>query len=161
MFLELFEDNLSKEDCKHLTPRVGVRAILKHNDDFILVYNKNWDLYTLPGGGVHKNETLIDALKREVFEETGYKVQNIKEGLTLTEYFYDSIWEHHFYYCETVGQNAPLTLTDEEIASGLEVVVKSYIDVLDIFVNHESPRENAENIYQREFLGFMHSLEVK
>lgn len=161
MKLEFFEDNLSIEDCKHLTPRIGVRAILKHNDDFILVYNKHWNLYTLPGGGVNENESLIDALRREVKEETGFNIKAIKEGLILSEYYYDSAWQHHFYYCETDGERDVQSLTQEEKDAGLETVSMSYIDVLDTFLNHETNRLHAENIYQREFLGFMHSLEVE
>ncbi len=157
MTLELFEDNLEKKDCQHLTPRIGVRAILNHQGNYLLIHNKTIDLYTLPGGGVMAGETLEDALKREVLEETGFKIKTIKKTLKLTEYYYDSLWVHHFYSCETDGEQGSVNLTKEEKQFGLTTVIKPYNEVLDIFNTHESPHEHYENIYQREFLGFIHS----
>ena len=158
MTLELFEDNLEKKDCTHLTPRKGVRAILKHADTYVIIHNQSIDLYTLPGGGVEPGESFEEALKREVLEETGYHIQTIEKTLTLKEYFYDSIWEHHFYYCETIGEKGNPSLTNEEKASGLTTILKTYDEVLNIFESHESPHEFYQNIYQREFLGFIHSI---
>jgi 8-oxo-dGTP pyrophosphatase MutT (NUDIX family) len=157
MTLELFEDNLEKKDCMHLTPRKGVRAILKHEDSYVLIHNQAIDLYTLPGGGVEPGESFEEALKREVLEETGYHIDKIEKTLTLKEYFYDSLWEHHFYYCETIGEKETPSLTKEEKAFGLTTTLKTYDEVLMLFESHESPHEFYQNIYQREFLGFIHS----
>lgn len=161
MTLELFEDNLEKKDCLHLAPRIGVRAILKHKDQYVLIHNQAIDLYTLPGGGVETGESLEDALKREVLEETGFSIKNIEKTLTLREYFYDSVWEHHFYFCEINGKQGESSLTKEEIAFGLSTVLKSYDEVIDLFNTHESSFNHYENIYQREFLGFIHSSPLK
>lgn len=157
MTLELFEDNLDKKDCQHLTPRVGVRAILKHNDSYVLIHNQAIDLFTLPGGGVNPNEPLEEALKREVLEETGFAIKNIEKTLTLREYFYESVWEHHFYSCETEGVQGSPSLTKEEVEFGLTTVFKDYDTVIELFNTHQSPFNHYENIYQREFLGFIHS----
>jgi len=40
----------------------------------------NWDI---PGGAIEKGENQIDALKREVFEETGLKIDNIHKLKTV------------------------------------------------------------------------------
>ena len=39
---------------------------------------KYWKGITFPGGHVEKGESFIDSAKREVFEETGLKVDNLK-----------------------------------------------------------------------------------
>jgi ADP-ribose pyrophosphatase YjhB (NUDIX family) len=58
-------------------PKVGVFATIIDNHDRILLTkirygSGNW---TLPGGHLEKNESPIDGVKREVFEETGYVVE--------------------------------------------------------------------------------------
>ena len=67
-----------KEDCFHL----GAKALIHNNEGLVLLLQKNskpqkhneqpWDL---PGGRIQKNESLEEALKREIHEETG--LQNI------------------------------------------------------------------------------------
>lgn len=158
MIIEIFEDNLNKHDVEHLKPRVGVRAILKKADTFVLIYHDQWDLYTLPGGGVEKHEEPLQALKREIKEETGFDIKNPVHTVTLKEHFSDSIWEHHFYLCETDGDQEALKLTVEEQLSGHRIVYKTESEVLDIFTHHRTDYLHSEAIYQREFLGFIHSL---
>ena len=58
--------------------------------NMVMVYDKNtnravvqqrvkyWKGITFPGGHVEKGECFIDSAKREVFEETGLKVDNLK-----------------------------------------------------------------------------------
>lgn len=47
-------------------------------DDKFLVVNKN-NQYSLIGGGIEKNESFEDCLKREFLEESGYKITGIEE----------------------------------------------------------------------------------
>ena len=55
------------------TPRVTVAAIVNNRNRFLLVKEQPDDkiVYNQPAGHLEDNETLIDAVKREVFEETG------------------------------------------------------------------------------------------
>lgn len=55
-------------------PRVRVGAILRQDDTILLVqHEKDGHAYwLLPGGGVDFGETLTAALRREVWEETGF-----------------------------------------------------------------------------------------
>lgn len=67
------------------------------------------DYYELPGGGVNKNERLIDALKRELDEELGAKIDNIVPLGRVVD-FYNLIKRknnQHYYLCHvsSIGKN--------------------------------------------------------
>ena len=56
-------------------PNVTVAAIVEDNGRFLLVeeYSDNELVYNQPAGHLEHNETLIDAVRREVMEETAYE----------------------------------------------------------------------------------------
>lgn len=54
----------------------------------ILKRKKHWIGWEFPKGGVEDNEDLIEAVKREAFEECGQEIFNIKEYDFSGEYFY-------------------------------------------------------------------------
>jgi len=51
----------------------------KNNTQILLVKRCDMPIWVLPGGGIEKNETEEIAVKREVFEETGYVVKVIRK----------------------------------------------------------------------------------
>ena len=54
--------------------------IINKDHKIVLVNNSNKDWWSLPKGGIEKNETTLEAAKREIFEETGLKnIEYIKE----------------------------------------------------------------------------------
>lgn len=74
--------------------RHAVRGIiLNENNEVFLIHIKGKDQfgerdhYELPGGGIEENENDIDALRREISEEIGYEITDIKEvGYIEIEY---------------------------------------------------------------------------
>jgi 8-oxo-dGTP diphosphatase len=117
----------AKEDHFHL----GVKALIHNAEGKLLLLKLNvkriknpkgiWDL---PGGRIQKNESLEDALRREVYEETGLQditqinpflmmltdrripFQNDDVGLVLATYF-----------CEISGDR-PICLSEEHTDFG-------------------------------------------
>jgi 8-oxo-dGTP pyrophosphatase MutT (NUDIX family) len=60
-------------ECIHLP---GVRAIiLNGRDELLLQQRADMDFWCLPSGAVELHETALEALKREVMEETGLEVR--------------------------------------------------------------------------------------
>lgn len=58
------------------------------------------DLYETPGGGVEKGETLLEAFKREIFEEVGAILEDDIIELGRVIDFYNKIYrqnDNHFY----------------------------------------------------------------
>tara|TARA_Y100000768_G_C23962409_1_gene676068 strand:+ start:418 stop:888 length:471 start_codon:yes stop_codon:yes gene_type:complete len=65
---------------KTLPLRIGVGAVLLNNDNKVLVGKRRdnpINKWQMPQGGVDKNEKIVDALKRELFEETSIKSYKI------------------------------------------------------------------------------------
>jgi len=66
-----------------------------------------WDI---PGGAIEKGENQMDALKREVFEETGLKIDNLHKiksvPLKIPEAGINS--EMHIYKCNALGIDVKL-----------------------------------------------------
>jgi ADP-ribose pyrophosphatase YjhB (NUDIX family) len=59
------------------SPRLAVRAIILRDDRLLLVnaWKGRTHLWTCPGGGVELHQSLPEALRREVHEETGLVVE--------------------------------------------------------------------------------------
>ena len=73
---------------KLLPLRIGVGAIVLNKENKIFVGKRKdnpVDKWQMPQGGVDKNENLINAMKRELYEETS--IQNIKILKELDEWF--------------------------------------------------------------------------
>ena len=73
---------------KKLPLRIGVGAIVLNNKNKILVGKRAdnpVDKWQMPQGGVNKGENLINAMKRELMEETS--IQNIKVLKKIDRWF--------------------------------------------------------------------------
>ncbi len=87
-------------------PIVAVGCFVKINDAVLLVkrgHPPNEDLWAIPGGKVEFGETLQEALKREMKEETGLDV-NVKDLMALVEIIHKN---YHYvildFECEPIG----------------------------------------------------------
>lgn len=55
--------------------RVSVSALIFHEGKVLLAHRRDIDWWNLPGGGLEEGETVDEALRREVLEETGLEVE--------------------------------------------------------------------------------------
>lgn len=79
--------------------RVRARAIIVVDGKIVSMYRERADrvFYTFPGGGMEGDETEVDCVKREVWEEFGLVVNPIKklytyENQNSIEHFYLAEW---------------------------------------------------------------------
>ena len=104
--------------AEQIFPEVAVGALIfnKEGKLFLMKSHKWRGKYTIPGGHVELGETLEEALKREIKEETGLSIFNI-EFVIMHEFIYDNaFWKKkHFifldYACKTIEES--VVLNDE------------------------------------------------
>ena len=69
----------SKEENVEYRKRPGAYAIIVNNDDDKVGIVTDGEDYFYLGGGIENGETKLEALKREMIEEAGYSIKNIRE----------------------------------------------------------------------------------
>lgn len=101
--------------------RPSVRGVIIEGGRIAMVHSLKYDYYKFPGGGIDSGESHLDALIREVAEETGLTVipDSVKEyGLvirkekgTVEDLF---IQENFYYFCKVEKKIAHQALDDYE-----------------------------------------------
>lgn len=98
---------------KYPEPTVGA-VIFNPEGKVLLCKSQKWnDQYVIPGGHIELGEEMEKALKREVLEETGLHIYDIKL-ISLKESIYSSTFHErkHFifidYQCKTNSSNVEL-----------------------------------------------------
>lgn len=102
---------LKEENKEKTIYRNAVRAIIFRDRQLLMISNNKGDI-KFPGGGLKQDENHEEALKREVEEESGYQIDEVKELLGLVvERRQDQFDENQFfemkssYYLCTITEN--------------------------------------------------------
>ncbi len=113
----LFEIDTKDYDLNGTTViRPSVRGIILKDNKLAMIHSMKYDYYKFPGGGIENGENHLDALVREVAEESGLQVipdtvreygmvHRIQKGMKEDVFIQDN----YYYFCsagtETVSQN--------------------------------------------------------
>ncbi|HHD2753676.1 TPA: NUDIX hydrolase [Clostridium perfringens] len=101
--------------------RVAIRAIILKDDKILMVKSNTGD-YKFPGGGVENGETPEETLRREVTEETGYILDEVKDEMGIIierdrrkKKGY-SLFEmtSHYYFCDVTNKKVEQSLDKYE-----------------------------------------------
>ena len=133
-------------------PTVGA-LILDRKDRVLLVKQDKWrGKYVIPGGHIELGETMEDALRREIREETGLDIHDIQFAV-LQEFIFDDAYHKrgHFIFidfvCRTDSEDVVLNDESQEyVWVSLEEAVELPIDAYTRrLIEHQRAKEGAED----------------
>ena len=99
---------MSKDINKKYPKAIVGAFIFNEKNELLLLKQSNWkNKYTCPGGKVEFNETLEEALKREVKEETNLEIEDIRmfeivDGLNLKDKYVPG--DNHFIFIDYIAK---------------------------------------------------------
>ena len=150
-------DEKNYTDDMPVMERFGVRAIIQKEGLFAMQQSKNGE-YKIPGGGMDKGETIMQALVREVQEETGLivKPESIKELGEILEVRRDifdgnkKYIAHSLHFsCEVEEEIVETAMTESEKARGFHL---AWADIDTILEANESLMTEKWQFRDVEFL---------
>lgn len=115
--------NLFAHQKGYATPKIDVRGVVIHQGKMLLVKERKEALWAVPGGGADVGDSPGQAVEREVYEETGYRV---KATRLLAVFDRDHPRHGHsplpfsvyklFFQCDLRGGEPALSLETSEVA---------------------------------------------
>ncbi|RJQ26958.1 NUDIX domain-containing protein [Candidatus Parcubacteria bacterium] len=145
-----------KEVCYKL--RRAVRALVFNEaNQLAILFVSNNGYNKLPGGGVEENEELYEALKREVFEETGCDINLRSSSVGATIEYRDDFQQLQISYCylaDVVGIPNTASFTEREIADGFQLRWMSVEEAIDT-LNNDHPNNYLGKFIRQRDLEFL------
>lgn len=112
----------SRQVGRRYTLRPGVYAILPRGSDLLLTHQQEPEPEVqLPGGGIDPGESVLSALHREVFEETGWRIANPRRLGAFRRFTYMpeyDLWAEklcHIYLARPVRPHGPPSEPGHEV----------------------------------------------
>ena len=130
------------------THTIGVGAVVINDKNEILVIKERVSNigFKLPGGHIDLGEKIIDAVCREVLEETGVIVE-FESIITLSQFHPHQFGKGNVYIiCNAKPISSKIDIQDTH-----EILEAKWIDV-DIYLNDEDTREYTKELIQSSFL---------
>ena len=137
--------------------RYGARGIVEREDGLIAIfYKENKNEYKLPGGGIDEGEYPEEAFKREVLEETGCEIGDVKFlGITKEFKSLDNFKQIScVYYSKVKEDTGKLNLTEKEQAEGAKLLWLSKEAALEKITDcaKKIKESQYENLYHSKFI---------
>ena len=144
-------DGLKLKDIDEMTTKV--RGIILENDN--IVFTKYADMFMLVGGKIDDGETNIEALKREIREETGAIISEDAIPFIRFESYAKNYYDRNkrkyinrltitTYYFVNIVKFTDKDLTESECQLGLKTYKMNIDEFRDLVVNYLSTNEKYD-----------------
>ncbi|HEY8892141.1 MAG TPA: NUDIX domain-containing protein [Clostridium sp.] len=160
LITEIYEENVRNEKSDSemfYKVRKASRAVMFNSLNQIALPFVSKNMYhKLPGGGIEKGESIIEALNREVMEEVGAKIDIISEIGTIIEYR-DKFNQLQISYCYLAKVNGIVdspSYTNEELAAGFKLKWMDFEDAITTIEN-DKPNDYVGRFIQKRDLAFL------
>lgn len=149
---------LSYKKPKKYKERKAARAVVfdKLGKVAFLSLSKK-DYYKIPGGGFENNEDCIQALRREVLEEAGCNIKNIKK-LGIIEEYRNKFLLHQISYCfiaDLDGKKGMPNFTEKEKKNGFGLVWVKLDEAIKTMEKLETSKDYQGRFVQIRDLSFL------
>ena len=159
MLIKITDEDIGEVSKNMNNPRLrlSARGIVIREDGKIAIFNKsNKNEYKLPGGGIEGDENPEEAFKREVLEETGCKVEIIKELGTTEEYkSLDNFKQiSHVFVGKVLEDTKQLNVTQKEKDEGAKLVWETLENALKLITESYDKliASKYESLYHTRFI---------
>jgi len=156
--MELYADDLTESDIVTDKKVISSRAILLRKGEILLLHYLDEDFYLLPGGTREGRESLEHCVKRELLEETGYKIKVNEQRLVIKEYFPDCTFENHYFLTKLRSNKIfteKINLTESEKSAGIELIWMDVEKAIDLLAAHETASGKGMHLMHREFIALI------
>lgn len=134
---------------KTIFTRLASRGIAMIGEEILLLYTQRYEDYSLPGGGIDPGEDQIEAMIRELGEETGAKgIKNVKAFGIYEEYrpWYkpDFDVQHMISYCYTCEVQKELgdtQMESYELKNGMSAV---WVNIHEAILHNEKTMASSD-----------------
>ncbi len=154
---EITDDSLGLGPAPRLGERYELRktaraVLLNEKDEMATVFLARDNFHKLPGGGLEPGESVIDALQRELLEETGCQSEIISPLGVVIEYRdkYKLLQISYAYNARIIGDIGTPQLEDKEVEEGLRVEWLDPKKALEIIETERPERYEGYFILARE-----------
>ncbi len=133
-------DILGSNERSLSDPKISARAVLYDANGYVaLMHVKKKQAYTIPGGGVENKESLVEAMKREILEETGCDCEVVAEIGYVSENRaqHDFTQISYYYLAKVIGRKGSPHLTLSEMKNENEVVWVTSEEMKNLLVSQE------------------------
>ena len=129
MLKKLIENPIVPTAINHT---LGVGVVVMRENKLLVIKDKIWQKYKLPGGYIDDRESISKAVQREVFEETGVKVELtsvVSLGHTSPSQFEQS---NLYVVCSAKALSHEINIIDSD-----EIIDAKWMDIDDYFNDEE------------------------
>lgn len=144
-------DVLNRSLLSFKKAKISARSVLLDYElNIAIIHIRNWNAFSLPGGGVKGGESVRGALKREMIEEAGCVIDILGEiGSVYENRAYGNFVQISHYYLTMVrSEKSNPKMTRSEVKSGSELIWLSPEKAYEVIKNQRP----SKNRYSLEFI---------